>query len=307
MDTAVNEPAAAPAPVSAEPAGSADPFVLDEGKLASLSPEQRAALDPVLDEWKTRAKTEIEKTGKTYEEKYRPHQEKAQALEELVQQPWFQQAWANVQRTAIQQNPGAAGAIQQARPQDYATPQEWQTAITEAYQGDPARLQGIQQRMFATMATPVIMKLQEGQEQLRATLEIKDIFERHEDARELDLIGRNPADPNDKSESLLESCLEWADQNGKTLEEGYARARRWADSLKAGAQKQAMGLVQEKKTSITSGPSTNVAGQTVVEVESAEELMEKNMDYLAMNQKPPRFVIRPKAAPTAEQRWSQRT
>jgi len=302
MDVPVAEPVSAPEPVAA-PVVPSDPFALDEARLASLSPEQRAALDPVFEEWKTKAKAEIEKTGKTYEEKYKPHQEKSQALDELVKDPRFQTWWRSVQQTAAVQNPAGATAAQTAKPQDFASENEWQEAWANAYAGDYTKFKEIQARMFSVMATPVIQQLKQGQDELKATLEMKDLFERHADAKELDAIGRDPNDT--QSESLLESCLNWAEANGKTFEEGYARAKSWADALRVGAQKQAMGLVQDKKASVTSGPSTNQPGQAVVEVEDAEELMAKNMEYLASGQKPPRFVIKP-SAPKPSQ-WAQRT
>jgi hypothetical protein len=305
MDT-VAEPAATPEAPPPAVAAPADPFSLDESKLVSLSPEQRASLDPVLEEWKSRAKQEIEKSGKTYEEKYKPHLTKSEALDQLVQDPRFQQWWRSVQQTATQQNPANAQANQTAKPQDFASENEWQEAWANAYAGDYTKFKEIQARMFSVMATPVVQQLKEGQEQLRATLEMKDLFERHGDAKELDAIGRNAADPNDMSESLLETCLNWAVANGKTLEQGYAKAKSWADALRVGAQKQAMGLVQDKKASVTSGPSTNQGGKTVVEVADADELMQKNMEYIASGQTPPKFVIRKQEAPTGN-RWSQKT
>lgn len=282
-----------------------DPFNLDETKFASLTPEQRAALDPVLDEWKGRAKGEIEKTGKTYEEKYKPLEEKAQALDSLVKDPRFVQWWHNIQQAASQSIPGSGLAVNQSKPQDFASPQEWQQAVLDASNGDSTALQAIQQKMFAAMATPVVQQLRQGQEELRTTLEMRDLFERHPDAKELDAIGRNTADPKDKSLSLLEMALNWATDNRKSLEEGYALAKKWSDSLRVGAKQEAMGMVQEKKQSVTSGPSTNQgSGSGVVEVENADELMQKNMEYLAAGQKPPRFVIRPKEK---EARWAQKT
>lgn len=304
MDAPAAEPIVEVAPeVISAPA---DPFVLDEGRLASLSPEQRAALDPVFEEWKGKAKAEIEKSGKTVEQKYAEHVKKAEALDSLVKEPRFQQWWTSVQQTAMQQNPGAAAAVQGSKPADFATEQEWQTAWSNAYAGDYTKFKEIQARMFSMMATPVVQQLREGQAELKATLEMKDLFERHSDAKELDLIGRNPSDANDKSESLLEMCLNWADQNGKTLEEGYAKAKSWADSLSVGAQKKAMGLVEGKKASITSGPGTNKESAPVIEVADADELMARNMEYLASGQKPPKFVIRKQEAPTSGNRWSQR-
>jgi hypothetical protein len=306
MDTQTTEPIATTEP-AATPAApvSSDPFSLDEARLASLSPEQRAALDPVFEEWKAKARTELEKSGKTYEEKYKPHLEKAQALDSLVKDPRFQQWWNSVQQSAAQVNPAGAQASSQARPQDFATEQEWQEAWANAYAGDYGKFKEIQARMFATMATPVIQQLRQGQQELKDTLQMKDLFESHPDAKELDAIGRNVSDPSDTSLSLLEMCLNWANENGKPFEEGYQMARRWANSLKVGAQQQAMGLVQDKKASVTSGPSTSQGGQSVVEVADADELMAKNMEYLASGQKPPRFVIR-KAAERTGDRWTQR-
>lgn len=302
METPVADPVA---PDVSSASAAPDPFALDEAKFASLSPEQRAALDPVFDEWKTKAKAEIEKSGKTYEEKYRPHQEKAQALEELVRNPQFQQWWRNIQQGAVQQNPGGAAAAQQAQPQDFASANEWQEAWANAYGGDYTKFKEIQARMFAAMATPVVQQLRQGQEELKATLEMKDLFERHADAKELDAIGLNSAEPG--SESLLEMCLNWAEANGKTYEDGYRKAKSWADAFKVGAQKQALGIVQGKKDSVTSGPSTNKGGQSVVEVADADELMAKNMEYLASGQTPPRFVIKKQQEITTGNRWSQRT
>lgn len=304
MDAPIAEPVVIQEPVTPESSPSNDLFSLDDSRLASLSPEQRATLGPVIEEWKSKAKEEVQKTGKTYEDKYKPHAEKAQALDQLVQDPRFQTWWRNVQTGVTQQNPQAAGAIQGSQPQDFATPEEWQNAMAEAYQGDPTRLKSIQTRMFATLASPVIQQLKEGQEQLRSTLEMKDLFERHTDAKELDLIGRDATNPNDQSKSLLEFALEWADANKKPLEEGYQLAKRWSAALQVKEQQKAMGMVQEKKASVTSGPSTNQPTGNIVEVADADELMEKNMEYLASGQKPPKFVIR---SAQKQNSWAQRT
>lgn len=159
------------------------------------------------------------------------------------------------------------------------------------------------------MATPVVQQLRQGQEELKTTLEMKDLFERHADAKELDAVGRNSKDPDDKSLSLLEMALNWSSENNKPLEEGYQLARKWADQMKMGAQQQAMGLVQEKKAGITSGPSTTSrSGPIVVEVNDAEELMQKSMEYGLDHpgQPLPKFVIRSQSR-EGRDRWSQKT
>lgn len=307
MDTPIADvPAAQPAPQ--EPSSApADPFSLDEGKLAALTPEQRAAVEPVFTEWKTKAKQEIEKTGKTYQEKYRPAEEKARALDELVRDQRFVSWWQNIQKAATQNNPQSKGAIDGSKPQDFATAEEWQSAVIDASNGDHTKLQALQARAYTVMATPVIQEIRAGQAELRTTLEMRDLFEKHRDAAELDAIGRNQTDPNDGSESLLENCLNWAQANNRPLEEGYQRAKKWADAMRVGAKQEAMGMVNEKKQAVTSGPSTSKGGAAqVVEVADSDELMQKNMEYVISGQTPPKFVIRPQA-PQNRDRWAQKT
>jgi hypothetical protein len=292
-----------PAPSDAPPAAEQDQFAIDEAKFMSLSPEQRAAIDPVLNEWKTKATSKIQETEKTWKEKYTPAEEKAKALDELVKDPRFVGWWNNLQQGVQQGVPGAAQAPVQ--PRDIATPEEWQQAIADAYVGNGQRMQMLQQRMISAMAAPVVQQLQQGQAELKTTLEMRDLMERHPDIKELDAIGRNPSDPNDKSESLLEHCLEWAENRGLSLEQGYQRAKQWAEAIRVGAKQQAMGMIQDKKAATTSGPSTTQAGQSVVEVEDLDELMKKNMEYALSGQKMPRLVIRPQS--TQRSQWTQKT
>lgn len=280
-------------PVSA-PGGAGDPFALDESRLASLTPEQRASLTPMFDDWKKRASAEIEKSGKSAEERYKPLTEKATALDHLVKNPAFQKWWTDQQQTAMTGKPqDVQGAIQGTKPQDFATPDEWSTAVIDASNGNPAKLQEIQQRMFSMMSTPLVRQFQEKQQLLETTMEMKNLFERHPDAKQLDEIGRNLTDPNDRTPSLLEIAMYHAvDQQGKSIEEGYQMAKRWSDSMGAKAKQQAMGLVQEKKDSVTANSSTSAPSQAVVEVADRDELMQKHMEAVLSGIKPPRFVIR---------------
>jgi hypothetical protein len=318
MDTAVANNTAAPvsAPVtpSTPPAGetppssgtggASDPFSVDEAKLATFTPEQRATLE----EWKTRAKGEIEKTGKTYEEKYRPSEEKARALDALVKDSRFVQWWHGVQQSAATANPQSSNVIQSTQPQDIASAEEWQTAIAEAYAGDPSKMKMIQARMFSVMATPVIQQLRDGQAELKTTLEMKNLFEMHPDAKKLDAIGYDATNPD--SPTLLETALNLSEKQGKSLEWGYQLAKRWADAMSVQAKQEAMGMVQDKKASVTSGPSTNKGGATnVVEVADVDEMMQKAQEHALDHpgQPIPKFVIRPPGQAVTTQRWAQRT
>ena len=276
----VIEPQAAaltPEPVQQAPA---DPFAIDEARFVSLSPEQRAALDPVLDDIRGKAKAEIEKTRASVEQDYKPYKEKAESLDKLTNWAPFRQFWQQTQAQMAQgQNPATQQAIQQSKPQDFATPDEWSQAVLEASQGDPSKIQNIQQRMFTTMATPFIQKFTNDQRELNSKIEMKELMEEHEDWKELDRIGLNE---KNEGTSLLEHCLTWSQNNGKPLEEGYLMAKRWADGMKSGAQAQAMGMVQGKKDGILAGNSTSSNNGTVVMVDSIDDAMKRSMnDQLA--------------------------
>lgn len=280
------------APVTPEPVISAptvdpnDPFSVDEGRLATLAPEQRA----VFDEWKSKAKQELETRGKSADEKYKPHVEKAQALDQLTKHPEFQKWWF-AQQNAAKQPPQGQPATPSA--QEFATPDEWSQAVIDASNNQPQKLQAIQSKMFSAMATPIVQQLQQKQQLLETTMEMKNLFERHPDAKDLDLIGRDSSNPNDRSPSLLEIGMYYAvDQQGKSVEEGYSLAKRWADALNKGAKQQALGIVQEKKDSVTAAPSSAKVNSQVVEVDSFEELTRKNMEALLSGQTPPRYTIR---------------
>lgn len=292
-------------PVESVSPATQDPYAMDEAKFSSLTPEQRASIDPVLSAWKERAKQEVEKTRKSYEEKYKPDLEKAQALTQLVQRPEFQQWWVSQQQAAMRQNPQGQSAIAQTQPQDIASAEEWQSAISEAYAGDPTKMKTLQARMFSVMATPVVQQLKQGQEELRTTMEMRNLFEAHPDAKALDKIGYDANDQD--TPSLLETALNLADEKGKSLEWGYQLAKKWSDSMSVQAKQEAMGLVQSKKESVTSGPSTNKGTVSVVEVADAEELMTRSMEASLAGGPMPKFVIRPPTAAQRDQRWAQRT
>lgn len=274
-------------PAAAAPA---DPFSLDENSLVSLSPEQRASVEPIIQNWKTKAQEEITRRESAVSDKYRPVQERADALDKLSKYEPFTQWWNSHQRAAQQQNPGQADQIAQAKPESYATPAEWSEAVLEASNGDAAKLQSIQARMMSAWATPFVKQMTEKTQILETQMNLKDLFETHPDAKELDQIGIDPK--TREGVSLLEQALEWAERNRRPLEDGYQLARKWADQFKVGAQQQAMGLVQSKKTDVTAGPSTAASNVNVVTVGSVDELMKRSMEAQLSGQKDVKFVLR---------------
>jgi len=267
-----------------------DPFQLDENSLVSLSPEQRASLDPIIDTWKKKASEEISRRDSEIQ-KYKTYGDKATALDKLTQyQPFVQ--WWNQQSNQAKQ--GATASQQQniaeTKPTDIASNQEWQEAISEASYGDGSKLQKLQARMMATWATPFVTELREKQQSLDTKIELRNLFEDHPDAKELDSIGIDPK--TKEGTSLLEMGLEWADRNGKSLEEGYSMSRRWADSMRVQEQQKAMGMVTEKKQTTVQGPSTSSSNHSVTEVESIDELMKRSMEATLAGNKDARFVVK---------------
>lgn len=273
------------------PTGS-DPFALDENSLVSLSPEQRASVEPIIQSWKTKAQDEITKRESAAAEKYKPMEERAAALDKLTKYQPFVQWWNDQQKSGQQQNPGQAGAISQTKPENFASQAEWAEAVLEASNGDGSKLQNIQARMMAAWATPLVKQITEKQQVLETQMNLKDLFESHPDAKELDQIGIDPR--TKEGVSLLEQGLDWAERNRRPLEDGYQLARRWADQMRVGAQQQAMGLVNSKRAEMTAGPGTAAAGANVITVENADELLKRSLDAQLSGNKDVRFVIRSK-------------
>lgn len=288
------EPAATPAPevvTTQSLVEPSDPFALDETSLGSFSPEQRASLDPILKAWKERATAEITKKETEASSKYKPIEEKAKALEKLTQYQPFVQWWQAQQKNAAVGAPeGQQTAIAQTKPADFATPQEWQEALWEASQGQGEKLQGIQSRMMNAWATPFVQQLTQKQQYLETQMDMKDLFERHPDAKTLDAIGIDSK--SGEGVSLLEMGLDWAERNRRPLEDGYQLAKRWADQMSVGAQRQAMGMVQGKKQEVTAGNSPSRSDTSFVEVENADELLKKSLEANMAGNKGVRFVIK---------------
>lgn len=291
-ETQVIEPQVPVEPQAPVVQAPADPFSLDENSLASLTPEQRAGLDPIISSWRERANQEITKRESSAAEKYRPLEEKAQALEKLTNYAPFVQWWQQQQQAAAQ---GGTQAQQQqiagSQPQQFASPQEWQEAVLEASNGDSSKLQAIQSRMMSQWAAPLVQKIQSDHQALRTEMELKNLFEVHANAKQLDQIG---LDAKGEGVSLLEQGLDWAERNGRTLEDGYRLAEQWYNSMKLTAQQQAMGIVNDKRASVTAGPSTQTGGKAVVEVASMDELLAKSMDAQLRGDKDTRFVVKGK-------------
>lgn len=253
-------------PEGAAPAPEADPFAVDETQFVSLSPEQRAALDPVLNKWKESAKTYAQKEREAEGKKFDSHVKKAQALEKLISDPrfvkWYQET-NNPQPTA-------------ATPKSVASAEEWASAYQALSNGDPLPLEQLQSKLVLSVGGPQLQRQQQEMNMIRAESEMTKLFATHADAKELDSIGResDPAAP-----SLLELCLaQVKDRQGGTMEQAYALAKSVAQSMENKGKRAAMGMVAEKKGSVTEKPSASSKEQGVVFVDTMEEAMTANIE-----------------------------
>ena len=126
-----------------------DPFAVDESQFVSLSPEQRAALDPVLTKFKESAKSYAQKERDSESKKYTDHVKKSQALEKLVADPEFVKWYQGRQ------------APQQTAPKTVASAEEWAKAYEALSGGDPGPLEQLQAKLVMSVGGPAIQRNQQ--------------------------------------------------------------------------------------------------------------------------------------------------
>lgn len=277
------EPGPAPSPSpEPSPAAAEERFVdIDEADLASLPPEVRkGVVDPLLTKFNSKAKEKFLKER----EGLKGFQQKADVFDKLVQQPWFQQAYYQLQ------NPQKPQAVQPQAPQPVPgiQPQEWNHAYERAAEGDMTALNTLQEKQLDLLVkqkyAPIIEQVQTQQKELAMTMELNDMFSNHEDAKELDSIRVNPADP--RSPSLLEMALHFvSDKGGRPFEEAYQAAKRMADQLRTQAKSAAIGIVQDKRASVTEAPArTQVTDEGIVYVDTPQEALRSQITATLKNQ-----------------------
>lgn len=273
QDVTVAQPEAAPTENSQTEATDTqtqtinDPFAVDESQFVSLSPEQRAALDPVLTKFRESAKSYAQKERESEGKKYTEHVKKSQALEKLVSDPRFVK-WYN--ETNNPQNQTSVA------PKSVASAEEWANAYQALSAGDPMPLEQLQSRLVMSVGGPAIQRNQQEMQMLRSENEMTKLFANHADARDLDSIGREE-DPS--APSLLQLAAQVVlDKQGGTWEQAYALASRVAKAMENKGKRVAMGMVSEKKGSVTEKPSTNSKEEGVQYVDTMEEAMTANIE-----------------------------
>ena len=210
----VAQPEAAPTDTSSETAASApaetsnssDPFAVDESQFVSLTPEQRAALDPVLNKFRESARTYAQKEREAEGKKYSEHVRKSQALEKLVSDPRFVKWYQDTN------NPQTSQA-----PQSVASAEEWAQAYQSLSAGDPMPLEKLQTKLVMSVGGPQLQATQQQMHMLRLENDMTKLFANHADARDLDQIGR---ENNPEAPSLLQLAAQSVmDKQGGTWEQ----------------------------------------------------------------------------------------
>lgn len=290
-------PAPAPEPITApspEPAAPAAPpeekFIeVDEAVLATLPPEVRQSIvDPLL----TKAQAQVRDRITKEREESKPFRQKADALEKLIQNPAFQK-WYYEQQNPAPKAPPAPGEVKPA-----VSAEEWAHAYDKAAQGDMTAINALQEKQLDLLVkqkyAPIIEHVQTKTRELEMTMELNDLFSNHADAKELDSIRVDPANP--KSPSLLELALHYvSDKGGRSFEDAYQAAKTMADQLKAQAKNAALGLVQEKKNSITEPPArTTTVTEQVVEVATPQEAL-RNQIMASLRGSNVTYRVRPRS------------
>jgi len=267
--TAPTEPIAETTDTTAQTTTDNDPFAVDESQFVSLTPEQRAALDPVLSKWKESAKSYAQKEREAESKKYTDHIKKAQALENLVKDPQFVEWY---QKRNSPQN----GA--QAAPKSVASAEEWAQAYQELSAGNPLPLEQLQAKLVMSVGGPQLQAQRQQLQALQSENEMNRLWVLHPDAKDLDQIGR---EENPEAPSLLQLAANASvdNQTGRIdWEKAYAMARQVALAMENKGKRAAMGLVNEKKGSVTEKPSTNTRDEGVQYVDTMEEAMSRNIE-----------------------------
>lgn len=249
-----------------------DPFHFDESALSQLTPESRTAIEPLIQSWKKSALETITKT----KESYKSAEEKAQALDKLVKDEnfvsWYNQTY-NRQTTPADEVEETSGEEDVRKP--IVTPQEWNEALQLAANGDPTKYEELNRRIAEAATLPALTEIQKKQNEMKMSIELDNVFRNHPDVRELDSIKVNdsPGAP-----SLFEMALYYVhDRNGRSMEEAYGAAKNLYNNIMAQAKKSAMGMLQEKKTSVTEGPTTSTNESSVIYVDSPEQVLREQI------------------------------
>jgi hypothetical protein len=255
-----------------EQAQSGDPFQLDEAVLATLSPEQRQTIEPMIAQWKTKAQETIKGETDKVTKKYQGYDEavkKAQAFDTLRGDQRFQQWYQQLSQGNPQQQQQAQTNILQAVG---SSNEEYALAVQEAAGGDPTRMNHLNMKIQQAWAQPLVSRIADQYNRLQTQMDVDGLFKRHPDAEKFNSI----IEPK-SGLSLLEAAAQLiVDGKRGSWEDAYDFARKMYESARSESQQEALGMIQSKKDSVTEGASKQTKdSMTTIEVDSPERALKE--------------------------------
>lgn len=218
----------------------------------ALPEEVRRTADPYVKPLKEKL-SEYEKKI----ESAKGSEDKAMALDRLVQDKDFQSYWAKRMQT-----PQEAQLERQAP----YTPEEYQAAYDRALQGDLSAMNGLQEKLvesvLAKRVSPAIGQLQNKAREIELSFELNELLSRHPDARELDSFG------------FLEPALHYfTDKQGKPMEFAYVKAKEAYDKAIGHYKAKEAKEIQDKRNGVTERPGIVTGDQGIQYLDSPEAVL----------------------------------
>lgn len=187
-------------------------------------------------------------------------QEKAVALDRLVQDKDFQKYWQK-----RMQGPSGEQDAPTGQTLPY-TPEEYQSAYDKSLQGDPSAMTSLQERVVESVLSkkvaPALGQLQSKAREIELSFELNELLNRHPDARDLDKYG------------FLEPALHYyTDKQGRPMEFAYSKAKEAYDKAIGDYKVRESREIQDKKAGVTERPGIVTADQGVQYLDSPEAVL----------------------------------
>lgn len=264
--------APAPAPItSPEPGQGASPApVQDPGSFDSLEPEIRQRIEPMF--------KPLQEKIATYEkqiESAKSSQDKAAALDRLVQDADFQKYWTQRNSRPVAQDPKSS-----------FTPEEYQVAYDKSMQGDFSGLAALQEKQVKAIldrdVAPAMNNLNQKAREIELGVELGNLLQNHPDARDLDKYG------------FLEPALHYyTDKLGKPMEFAYSRAKEAYDKAIGDYKAKEAKSIQDKRGSVTETPGITTTDQGVVYLDTSEQVLRAQINAAVKGEKV-QYRVRPR-------------
>lgn len=198
----------------------------------------------------------------TYEkelESAKSSQEKATALDRLVQEKDFQEWFYSRGKPKVDVKPKEN--------QIPYTDEEYQLAYDKQQMGDPSMMRNLQKRVvdleISEKITPHLDQLNSKAREIELQFELNGMMTRHPDAKDLDKFG------------FLEPALHyWTDKLKQPMEVAYQKAKEAYDRAIGDYKAKEAKEIQDKKGGVTERPGVVTADQGIQYLDSPEAVLQ---------------------------------